>query len=527
MESIIDRIKNFFRPLNAAQKTLFGLLSIGVIVFIIMLFSWALQTRYSVLFRSLSAKSAQNIVKELKASGVDYQLDNNGQTIRVPQGKVYDLRLKFAANGIAVGDNYKGYSLFDNNALGMTDFMQHLNKKRALEGELARTINSLVPIKSTRVHIVLPQRDPFQESTVDASASVLIELKPNHTLNKQQISGITALIAGSVEGLKQKNVVILDQFGNKISNNATASDLVASGTKQMKIRRRAEQYLMHKGQTLLNRLVGPGNSILRVSTEHNFKEITTKAKIIHPSSRTIISEEVREITNVNRTEEGTEGEEGGMAMHQKETTVEVRNYAVSKTNKYVENMIGGITRISASVLLNYKTVVTKTESGEVKTTYKPYSKQELAKIKEVVRAALGIRPQRGDVLAVTQMKFQDPYRLSPQPKPFFGNDFTAFEIIRLILILLVAAAIGFLIYRTSQNAGFGVNRLMGRKAAGKDRYLEGTQTEDEDIYAEKLSDEAREQLNKSSADTHDFDAFINDNTEQAAGLVRKLMKQDQ
>ena len=535
MSRIFNAVSDFFQPLSGAQKTLFGLLSLGVILLVGLLFYWALQPSYTVLFRSLSAESAQTIVEELQSSNVDYQLEDGGHTIRVPREQVYDLRLKFAADG-ADGEDYQGYELFDQNALGMTDFMQQVNKKRALEGELSRTINNLSQVESSRIHIVLPERSPFQDTAVNPSASVVLKVKPNNSLSEEQIAGITALIAGSVENLDSKEVVILDEKGNQISNNERESKLAAASTEQMRIRETAERYLSHKGQSMLDRVVGPGNSILRVSTEHNFNKITRRSNTIDPESQTVVSEETRRLQNTDRTQEsGLAYEEQNpvtTANRQNESTVEVKNYEVSKSSEVLENSVGEITHISSSILLNYKTTVSENEDGETETTFEPYTKQELAEIKQVMHSALGIQDQRGDELTITQIKFQDPYSLAPESGGFFGDSFSIYQTIRWALILIVAGIIGFMMYRTSQRmaeGGFDVNHLLRNMAnpTAANKFLEEKSEPDEDIYAQKLSDEARKKLKKSASEHNDIDEFVEKNTNQAAVLVRSLMKQEQ
>jgi flagellar M-ring protein FliF len=540
MPKVLNSISDFFRPLSTAQKTLFGILTVGVLILVGLLFHWALQPSYAVLFQSLSSDSAQNIVKGLESSGVPYQLADNGHTIRVPRGKVYNLRLKYADSEVSNSD-YKGFKLFDNNTLGMTDFMQRINKKRALEGELARTINSLTEVKSSRVHIVLPKRTPFKQSTVKASASVVLNMKSNSALSNDQIDGITALIAGSVAKLKPEDVVILDQSGNELTKNTVDNKMVAASSEQMRVREEAEQYLKHKGQSMLDRVVGPGNSILRVSTDLNFNKVTSNSNTIDPSSRTIISEEQNKLTKSNKTQQGNTktaietpeapADPSTTTAQQHNSMVNVKNYVVSRTKKHFENTVGDITHISASVLLNYKAKKLKNKNGAVKTTLVPHSKKEVAKIKRIMYSALGLQSKRGDVLTIKQVKFQDAYNLQPQPEPFFGNYFTIYEMIRWILVAIVAAVIGYLMYRTSKKMKEGnldINNLLeGLSINNTQRHLEDKNREQEkdakDLYTNKLSEEAREQLSNPTEKYQDIDEFVEQDAPKAARLVRKLM----
>ncbi len=372
---------------------------------------------YTILFGSLSPDSAQSIVTELEKSNVPYQLANNGTAIMVPRDNVYNLRLKFASEGDVSSNDNKGYELFDNNTLGMTDFMQKVDWKRALEGELVRTINSLDEVESSRIHLVLAERSPFEQNTVEPSASVFLKLKPGRSLTKNQIEGIASLIAGSVPSLKPDNVVILDQKGNRISDDALDNSKYASSNMQMKIRKDMESYLTQKGQSMLDQVLGPGNSIVRVSTDHNFDHIVKESNLIDPESRTVISQEKRTNHNNNQSSQPISMSQGSSnqkvnsvttASKGNATTIQVTNYEVDKTNEKLEKPMGELTRISASVLLNYKTVQKADKNGKTTTTYEPHTKEELAQIKEVMIGALGIDLKRGDQITITQMKFQNP-----------------------------------------------------------------------------------------------------------------------
>ena len=342
MNRFFDAIKSFFDPLSTAQKVLFGITSVGLIGLLLLVFSWALQPNYSILFGSLSAKSAQSIVKELNKTGVPYKLQNGGQTILVPNDKVYSLRLQFASEGLTTSEgntDYKGYALFDQNTLGMTDFMQRLDSKRALEGELAKTINSISQVEYSRIHLVLQQRAPFEQNTVKPSASVFLQMKPGQSLKKNQIQGIADLIAGSVAGLKPEKIIILDQNGNRLSDNIQGDSSYASTSLQLKVRKSIDDYLTQKGQSMLDKVLGAGNSILRVSTDHNFDHIVKESNLINPDSRTIISEEKKTNKNNNQSSQPLSMNTSKKSKQIKsvttnsknnQSTIQVRNYAVEK-----------------------------------------------------------------------------------------------------------------------------------------------------------------------------------------------------
>ena len=544
MARYLINFKDFFRPLSGAQKTLFVLTSAGLFALMGMLFYWAMQPSYTLLFGSLSPESAQTIVEELKSTGVPYELRDNGKAIMVPRSQVYNLRLRFAAEGVS-GSEYQGYELFDQNALGMTDFMQRLNKKRALEGELARTINNLEQVESSRIHIVLPERSPFQEATVQPSASVIVNLRKGNQLGKDQIEGIGALIAGSVEGLAIDNVTILNQQGKRISEDVLVSSDVAASSAQMKVRQSMENYLMNKGQSMLDRVLGPGNSILRVSTEHNFNQIVRQSNRVDPNSRTVISEEKRTTNNVDRSQQPTatvtdnqvENETISTEERTDESTVQVRNYDVTRIEEHFEKSTGQITEINASILLNYKKEVTKTDEGET-TEYIRRSEDEINEIRNIMATALGIKTDRNDKLTVSQIRFKDPFADVKTNTVLFTDPVSTFEIVRWILVAIVTIVVSVMIYKTSKNIKAedlktqlsleekDNQKLPGNTSEEEHKFLEGeTEEPEKDIYKQKLSKEAQAELDEYTIMTKNIAEFIDSNTKEAASLVRNFMIQ--
>ncbi|MEX0769869.1 MAG: flagellar basal-body MS-ring/collar protein FliF [Balneolaceae bacterium] len=541
MARFFTNFKNFFQPLNGAQRTLFVLFSVGLLLMISLMFYWILRPNYTLLFGSLSPESAQEIVEELQSTGIDYELDDSGRSIRVPRDRVYDLRLKFAADGVT-GSDYQGYELFDQNSLGMTDFMQRLNQKRALEGELSRTISNLSQVEASRIHIVLPDRSPFQETTVEPSASVILNLKRGQKLDKGQIEGIGSLIAGSVEGLAVENVVILDQLGNRISENVLVSEDAYASSAQMKVRKDMEAYLTEKAQTMLDRVLGPGNSIVRVSTEHNFDRIVRESNLIDPESRIIISEERRTSTNTDQNREAVsnDGQIDPFVTNTREdeSSVQVRNYEVNKTHEQQENVVGEITRISASLLLNYKSEAVDADGENaaeaVETQETPYTAEEIEDIRNTLKGALGIVEERGDEVAVTQIRFKDPYVIDTGPD-IWGPLMPASEIIRYVFLAVGMIVFSWLIYRLSKNFSIDYDPLIadpqntGERLEGMaDRnYLDrkSSEDEDEDLYGQKLSEDARRKLNSEKKRSEEITKFINDNTHEAAALVRTMINQ--
>ncbi|MEQ8525948.1 flagellar basal-body MS-ring/collar protein FliF [Gracilimonas sp.] len=448
MNNYLESFQEFFGPLSNAQRAMFVVLMLVVLTIIGGVFYWSQQEENVLLFGSLQPEVAQEIVTELNNRGISYELQESGRAIYVASDKVHELRLELAPMGGSFSD-VKGYELFDTNALGMTDFMQQVNKKRALEGELARSINSLEQVEFSRIHLVLPERSPFEETSIEASASVILNLKKGQSLKKEQIEGITSLIAGSVEGLESANVTVLDQSGNRLTDEIDYDSDLAFGSTQMQLRQKTEAYLTERGQSMLDRVLGAGNSILRVSVEHDFDRVVRESDLIDPDSRTVISEEKREQTNNDEVMEPVPGNitnnnQAGsvvVASNNNGSTVQTRNYEVNRTREVFEKTQGELKMVSASVLLNYKQRFEEGTEGEQTLVSEPYSEQEVEEFKEVVKVALGIQDDRGDQLTVKQVEFFDKHPIDNGDfftgQPTFTNNILRWSLIGITFVVII------------------------------------------------------------------------------------------
>lgn len=458
-----SQIQEFFGVMNSAQKVMFGLLLSLVIIISGAIFFWAQQDEQVLLFGNLNSDNANAIVQKLDEKNVDYQISDGGNAIYVPSEKVHALRLELASYGGGNTDS-KGYELFDSQSLGMTDFMQQVNQKRALEGELQRSINSLTQVKNSRIHLVLQERSPFEESSVEASASVILTLEPGNRLSNNQTAGIASLISGSVEGLSPNSVVILDQLGNRLSDDADRDSGGDMGNIQMQIKQKSEAYLTEKGQSMLDRVLGAGNSIVRVSVEHDFQKVMRERDTFDPDSRIIISE-----TNSDQTTADIDREQINatdytpveymdealiIGENNIESSTQSRNYEVSREKEYIEETQGEITNISASILLNKKVQQIVDDNGETVPVPVDYTPERIEEFRNLVARALGIEADNGGTLtekiAVTQIEFEySPYRENIEYQNNQPNDFS--DIIRWSLIAIAMLLVAFLTNNVRKN----------------------------------------------------------------------------
>ncbi|NGP87404.1 flagellar basal-body MS-ring/collar protein FliF [Fodinibius halophilus] len=539
MNSITDKIKEFLDPLSPAQRTLFFGLAVSILVLVGTLFYWTLRPSYTLLFGSLKQDAAQEITQSLDERGVQYKLENGGQSIYVENDKVDKLRLELAPLGAPQSD-MKGYELFDSNSLGMTDYMQQLNNRRALEGELSKSVNSLKQVESSRVHLVLPERSPFEETTVKASASVLLTLRSGEKLTKQRVDGITSLISGSVVGLKAADVTIVDHAGNRLTTDAKGENGAAAEDSWLKSERKTENYLTERGQSMLDRVLGPGNSILRVAVEQNFDSLVRESNNIDPESRTLISEQKNEEVH---TQEGSEvvpideftpvedrGETAVTSTNEDEVSSRTRNYEVSKTKEVYKKAKGEISNISASVLLNHKRVKTETEEGETVWESKPYSEEELNEFREVLKSALGLQAKRGDNITIKQVEFWNPNNLSPGGG--VQNPWPWSRTFRWGLILIALGIVVWLLNSLRKQATGKQNLILGSTTGAGPEVVTGNSNEEqvEGMSKEELQDlidsEENEEVPALEESNYDLEEIVNMvelKPSKAAKVVRAML----
>ncbi len=364
--------------------------SIGLMVYL------TNQIEYRVLFSNLSAEDAGSIVGKLNEKKIPYKISSTGNAVSVPAEKVSELRLELATAGLPQGSGV-GFEIFDNKTLGATEFEQQLNYRRALQGELARTINGLDEIQSSRVHIALPKDSLFSEQQKRPTASVTLRLKSGKTIRPGQIEGIVHLVASSIEGMNPDDVMVVDSRGTILSAGQNDSKLSKLTSSQVDFQRNTEKDLAGRIQSMLENVVGKGKAVVRVTAELDFR-VTEKTEESYDSEAPVVR-------SVQRNSDKTNAvlKTGALSENpEKEKLDEIINYEINKVTNKTVMPVGDTKKLSIAVLVDgtYK----KNEKGEE--VYQPRTKNEIDSIEDLVRKSAGINAQRGDQVVVTNMPFR-------------------------------------------------------------------------------------------------------------------------
>jgi flagellar M-ring protein FliF len=429
----------------------------AIIAAMIGLVLWGQKPEYKVLFSNFSDRDGGAIVSSLQAANVPYQFADGGNAILVPADKVHEMRLKLAAEGLPKGGNV-GFELMENQKLGISQFLEQVNFQRALEGELARSVQSIGAVQSARIHLAIPKSSVFVRDQQKPTASVVLTLYPGRSLDKGQVSAIVHLVASSVPDLQPKNVTIVDQAGNLLSDDSNKLGGNTLDPSQLKYVQELQQSIARRVESIIAPIVGQNNVRAEATADVDFSTSEQAAEIYKPNqganSAAVRSQQTSESINGNggnasgvpgaltnqpapnatapltqtsaavngapnaanpanpAAPGATQGATGGAAQPAVTQRDATTNYEVDKTVRYVQQPMGGLKRLSVAVVVNYKRVVGK----DGKASFRPLSDAEKAQISDLVKEAMGYNKDRGDTLNVVNSPFADANAEAP-PKP--------------------------------------------------------------------------------------------------------------
>jgi len=394
LQELIDRLQSLDR------RIVIGVTGVIAVLLIWSISYWATRPEWVVLMPGLDLESVGEVTTRLDEERVPYRLQRGGTEIQVNEKDLARTRVLLAQSGIP-RKGRPGFELFDQPSWGMTDFTQRVNYRRALEGELERTISQMRGIESAQVHLAIRESTSvFRRNERPAEASVFLKLRTGLRPSGELVEAITFLVAGSVDGLSSESVTVLDDAGRVLS--AAIEPGVTSGLtkRQIALQREVENYLEMKAEDLVAEVVGRENVRVRISAVLNFDQIDRTTQAVDPDQQATLREERSEIVP-------TEGAPGGIS------TIENTSYEVTRTIERFTGGQGNLRRMTIAVLLNDRFV-----QGEDGAHYEPRSPEELERVESLVRNAVGFDPTRGDDISVVGIPFDiQPSLIGPDERP--------------------------------------------------------------------------------------------------------------
>lgn len=478
METLIHALRN----LGPVRLAIMGAIMLGMIGFFIFLTTRLATPSMVLLYGDLNADDSSRITSQLSSQNVPFELLQGGSQIMVPSDRALKLRLSLASQGIPSGGSL-GYELFDDHqTIGNTSFVQNINLVRALEGELARTIQTISSIRSARVHLVLPRRELFSREKHQASASITLRMGDG-LLEKDQIAGIQHLVAAAVPGLVPARVSIISSSNGKLLAGGFEEDSASfMAVKSQEQRRNFERRLSRTIESLLEKTVGFGKVRAEVKADMDFDRISTTDEKFDPDGQVIRSNQSIEETNQTRDTEGTQpvtvgtnlpdpnvgsGENASSSGAQSRIE-ETVNFEVSKKIINHVREVGIINRLSVAVLIDG---VRGIDDGEP--TYQPRSEAEMELLATLVRGAIGFNADRGDTVEVINMEFADVVVEGIELELFFGLDkndllrmaeVLVLSIVAILVILLVVRPLVSRAFESIPSAAAAGERLLTDQA---------------------------------------------------------------
>ncbi|WP_321414112.1 flagellar basal-body MS-ring/collar protein FliF [uncultured Desulfobacter sp.] len=462
MNPVAEKIITMVKEMSMVRKVLLSGLVLVVVAGFITMFVWANQTPYKVAYSGLSQEDAAAVVEMLKSAKTPYRLTGDGTTIMVPEPMVYDVRLTMAKEGIPKGTGV-GYEIFDKSEFGTTEFVQKINKKRALQGELARTIAAFEAVKDAKVMIVLPKESVFVEETKQPSASILLELIDD--LEKEEVAAIAHLVASSIQDLTPKLVTIVDTAGRilfegKSEEEQARIDAENLADAQYQYKVRFEENLTRRIQTMLERIVGADKAIVRVTSEMDFSKNNMNEEIYDPFERggefirsrknraekiVQLDKEVGIPSSVNPiTDEKQAANETRERVNKSDDTV---NYEISRRVRETQKPMAELTRLSVAAVIDGKYEFQADDNGETKRVYMPRSAEEMQQFQSIVTRAMGYNEERNDQVSMECFPFASIDDMQGTQEKLTGWRMVQKEYGRLIANLLLVFVLFLFIIR--------------------------------------------------------------------------------
>jgi flagellar M-ring protein FliF len=410
------QLTDFWAGLPTPKRIALIFFTTAVLIGVSLLSVLGSREHFSTLYSELSTEDAAQIVEKLKTQQVPYELAGNGTQILVPEEKVAGLRLELAAGGLPRGGSV-GFEIFDRSRIGATEFEQNINLRRALEGELARSVMSVEGVKGARVHLVLPEHRLFAAREESASASVVVKLANSANFGRREVAAVVYLVSMAVPGLSKGRVSVVSTEGLTLhrpnSDAAAGGDLAGEGMEQSRL---IASQLEADAQAQLERVVGPGNADVRVNVELNPAAKERTEELYEPSKTALRSEhKVEESngvgeagvagvpgakTNLPDAKDGENAEatlpSGGGGVRRSQT----RNWEVQRITQKTTTPPGEIRRLSVAVVLNGR----YEKHGE-KSLFVARSSDEVAVLSSIVKHAVGFNAERGDDVELRAVQF--------------------------------------------------------------------------------------------------------------------------
>jgi len=457
----VQKIRAVWEKVSLVQRALLIAIVLTFIIVSGLLVHWARRPDMRMLYQELAPEEAAQITDKIGENGIAYELRNGGTSIYVPNEKVYQLRLDMAKDGLPAGGQ-GGYKIFDNEKIGVSPFVQSVNLKRALQEELAKSIQMIDGVNHARIHIVSSEQTLFTSEAGKTTASVVLRLKPGYRISSLNIAAITHLVSGSVEGLTSENVTVIDSQGRLLSSESDQTMAGGAGTVQ-DYRERVEQNLEDKVEEILTTVLGPGRAKVRIHAVVDMNSVHTVTEKYEPKG--VAAKE--EITTGSETGAGsqTAGTQAVVPGSMKKDETITTEYQIGKTVTQEVVLPGEIISLSVAAVVD----LSPPDSNEAGAGGQVANAMDPNDVEKLIENALGLDLAGGDSLKVVTARFHRPVESLLDEEQLAGLDFVAIARQASLGIMAVCALVVLRMFRGAKKKvkmEAGTAQLPGGEGAG-------------------------------------------------------------
>ena len=422
-EKIIRSFSDFFKSLTIARRIALIAVSLFILAGIVGIIIWASKTRFKTLYTDLNKEDSKQIAVLLEQNKISYQLSRDGKTVRIPEDMIEQWRLKLATLGVSFSGSV-GYEVFDKQSFGTTSFVQRVNKQRALEGELVKTISYIKGVKRARVHLSIPESSPFVSEKKSPSASVVLELDRGVLLTEAEIKGVGSLVSSAVEGMRPEDVIILDHRGKKLSDNI-GDPMTSHTANRMALEAKLNRQYEKQIEEILSRVVGDGKVVAKVAVNMDFTQSVSTSTNFNSENSAVLSE-VRNKQSIKGSRPSPQGIPGARSnlpgekpqpgipetRNNVDKDLSTKNYNVPSVVTKSKKPTASIRKITAAVMIDGRRLPVLDDKGnpilkdgKKSLKYEKWSEADLANFSAIVTSAIGVDANRGDTLTIKNMEF--------------------------------------------------------------------------------------------------------------------------
>jgi flagellar M-ring protein FliF len=522
LSQITDEFGNIWKGTSFGQRLTFIVVILGFIAGLLAVTHWVRTPDYGLLYSDLGQREAAEVVSYLKDNDISFKVKDNGSTVLVPSNKIYEARMALAKDSLPRGE--VGFELFDKVKFGMSDLAQKVNYRRALQGELSKTISQLDGVEWAKVQIVVPEPSLFVGSEKPATASVVLKMRKRNAINDSVLAGVTHLVSSSVEGLDPENISITDSRGNLLSKTGD-SKMSSVVSNQFDLGRKREDYYASQAMSIIEKITGPGKAIVKVSVDLDFKNVDEK-QIEYDQDKKVPVSQI--ITTQSTEMPGAANGEGAGKMSKESEETETTQYALSKVERVVSEHEASIKRLTVAVLVDGNYVEEEAVDGTISSKYVPRTEEELDQIAAIVKQAIGINESapRNDRFEIQSVKFQHSLPVFVDEEGVEKDDKKAFILSIARSSSLVIAVLAFLLFASRALKRMSSPRQVAAGGGGYASYAAPVAIDNNVVDEAELARQAKTDQDRVAVREGIVES-ANEDPRTTSNLVRKWLRESE